>query len=88
METFVPHLKGDAESMTEMMSQYDPRGLSYFNDGTYQYSASGNEKRDMTCISINTPPLKNGHYDCSAGKQETEYGVQDTQSVYNLMVKI
>ncbi|KFZ15463.1 hypothetical protein V501_02714 [Pseudogymnoascus sp. VKM F-4519 (FW-2642)] len=36
METYVPCFKVDAESMTDMASQYDPRGLSCFNDGTYQ----------------------------------------------------
>jgi hypothetical protein len=40
METYVPYFKDDAESMTEMMSQYDPRGLSYFNNGTYQRNVS------------------------------------------------
>ncbi|ELR07646.1 hypothetical protein GMDG_08501 [Pseudogymnoascus destructans 20631-21] len=36
METYVPCFKVDAESMTDMASQYDPRVLSCFNDGTYQ----------------------------------------------------
>ncbi|KFY02063.1 hypothetical protein V490_00656, partial [Pseudogymnoascus sp. VKM F-3557] len=36
METYVPCFKVDAGSMTDMASQYDPRGLSCFNDGTYQ----------------------------------------------------
>ncbi|KFY89757.1 hypothetical protein V498_06303 [Pseudogymnoascus sp. VKM F-4517 (FW-2822)] len=35
METYVPHFS-DAESMTDMASQYDPRGPLYFNGGTYQ----------------------------------------------------
>ncbi len=39
METYVPHFS-DAESMTDMASEYDPREPLYFNGGTYQSNVS------------------------------------------------